>query len=74
MREKLKIVDETILTAVEDISDQMDAELLLNSMKAYTIPFKAISEAGLQKLFRKEKKMKLPKLEMMDWQSISYLS
>ena len=74
LREKLKNADETILTAVENISDQMDAELFLNSLKAYTIPFKAISEAGLQKLFRKEKKLKLPKLEEMDWHSISYLS
>lgn len=74
LREKLKVVDETILTAVEEVSDQVDTELLINSLKAYTVPFKAISEAGLQKLFRKDKKLKLPKLETMNWQSISYLS
>lgn len=74
LREKLKNVDESILTAVDKVSDQLDTELLVNSLKAYTVPFKAISETGLQKLFRKDKKLKLPKLEKMDWQSISYLS
>lgn len=74
LKEKLKNIDETILIAVENISDNMDIELLLNNLKAYIKPFKVISEVGLQKLFRKEKKLKLPNLELLDWQSISYLS
>lgn len=66
--------DEAILTAVGNIQDRIDADLFLDSLKAYTIPFKAVSEKGLQKLFRKDKKLKLPHLESIDWQSISYLS
>lgn len=38
------------------------------------VRFIAISEKGLQKLFRKDKKLKLLRLESIDWQSISYLS
>ncbi len=74
LKEKLPVATEEILRAVTQISDRTDAELFIESLKIYTIPFKAISEKGLQKLFRKDKKLKLPKLETIDWHGISYLS
>lgn len=74
IEEKLPHATEEILHAVRMISDRTDAELFIESLKRYTIPFKAISEKGLQKLFRKDKKLKLPKLELIDWYSLSYLS
>lgn len=74
LRERLTHVDEGIIKEVETIENTIDAELFLQSLKSYTIPFKSISEQGLQKLFKKDKKLKLPKLELIDWQAISYLS
>ena len=74
IKEKLPNATAEILHAISNISDRTDAELFKESLKRYTIPFKTISEKGLQKLFRKDKKLKLPKLEMVDWHSISYLS
>lgn len=66
--------DEEIFRAVVNIKDRIDADLFLDSLKAYTIPFKAVSEKGLQKLFNKDKKLKLPKLADIDWRTLSYLS
>lgn len=74
LRENLSTVNEDILKEVELVEDAINAELFFHSLKAYTIPFKAISEKGLQKLFKKDKKLKLPKLDVIDWQTISYLS
>lgn len=74
LRENLTTVDEAIIKEVEMIEDSMSAELFIQGLKAYTIPFKAISDQGLQKLFKKDKKLKLPKLDLVDWQGISYLS
>ena len=74
LSDKLSVADESVIREVENVSDSMSAELFLNSLKTYTIPFKAISDKGLQKLFKKDKKLKLPNLELIDWQAISYLS
>ena len=65
---------EEIFRAVTNVKDRIDADLLIDSLKAYTIPFKAVSEKGLQKLFKKDKKLKLPKLADIDWRTLSYLS
>lgn len=74
LREKLTHVNEDIIKEAETIEDTIGADLFFRNLKSYTIPFKSISEQGLQKLFKKDKKLKLPKLEMIDWQAISYLS
>ena len=74
LEDKLTNVNDAIITEIEKIEDRLEADLFINSMKAYTIPFKTISEKAIQKLFKKDKKLKLPKLEMIDWQAISYLS
>ena len=66
--------DEEIFRAVANVKDRIDADLFMDSLKAYTIPFKAVSEKGLQKLFKKDKKLKLPKLADIDWRTLSYLS
>lgn len=74
LEDKLTNVNDAIIIEIEKIEDRLEADLFINSMKAYTIPFKTISEKAIQKLFQKDKKLKLPKLEMIDWQAISYLS
>ena len=74
LRERLTHIDEDIIKEVEMVEDTIGAELFFQSLKSYTIPFKSISEQSLQKLFKKNKKLKLPRLETIDWQAISYLS
>lgn len=74
LHEGLTIVDENIIHEVEQVEDRISADLFINSLKMYTIPFKLISHKGLQSLFKKDKKLKLPNLDTVDWQGISYLS
>ncbi|WP_042477185.1 FusB/FusC family EF-G-binding protein [Bacillus ndiopicus] len=76
LREKLPLAEnqETLLRAVETVEDRLDVTLFVENLQAYTIPFKAISEKGIEKLFKKDKKLKIPKLSEIDWKGISYLS
>ncbi|MTH55024.1 elongation factor G-binding protein [Bacillus mangrovi] len=60
------------LTPLTGIKDRGDAELFLNALKSYVIPFDEVSEAGLKKLFPKAKKLKLPDMEI-DRKETTYL-
>lgn len=76
LNEKLPVGEdkEMLLKAAEAVEDRLDVTLFMENLNVYTIPFKAISEKGIEKLFKKEKKLKLPKLNEMNWKGISYLS
>lgn len=76
LNEKLPLGEdkETLLKAAEAVEDRLDVTLFLENLHVYTIPFKAISEKGIEKLFKKEKKLKMPKLDEVNWKGISYLS
>lgn len=74
LEDKLPSLNDAIIAEIEKIEDRLEADLFNHNMKNYIIPFKAISEKAIQKLFKKDKKLKLPKLETIDWQAISYLS
>ena len=50
LRERLTHVDEGIIKEVETIENTIDAELFLQSLKSYTIPFKSISELNKRNL------------------------
>lgn len=56
------------------ITERQQGDSFLQSLKPYVIPFYQISTAELKKLFRKEKKLKLPNLEDLDFQHICYLN
>ncbi|SET46757.1 FBP C-terminal treble-clef zinc-finger [Oceanobacillus limi] len=62
-----------LLQQVEKVDDKEKAEGFLAQLKPYVIPFQ-ITEQAIHKLFPKVKKLKVPPLETIDWQSISYLS
>lgn len=76
LNEKLPLGEdkEMLLKAAEAVEDRLDVTLFLENLHVYTIPFKAISEKGIEKLFKKEKKLKMPKLDEVNWKGISYLS
>ncbi|GIO23747.1 FusB/FusC family EF-G-binding protein [Oceanobacillus sp. J11TS1] len=67
--EQVKLVEPLI-----HIKDRTEGEAFLEQLKAYVIPFKAMEPSKLKSLFKKEKKLKLPDLDDIDFQEISYLT
>ncbi|WP_342558407.1 FusB/FusC family EF-G-binding protein [Metasolibacillus sp. FSL K6-0083] len=76
LNEKMPFVEnqETLRKAIETVDDRLDVTLFIENLQIYTIPFKQISEQDIEKLFKKEKKLKMPNLSKIDWRGISYLS
>lgn len=63
-----------IITQVLEIEDRTHADLFLHALKAYVIPFHPPRAEDLKKLFKKEKRLRLPKLDAYDWKTVTYLS
>ncbi|MEK4302892.1 MULTISPECIES: FusB/FusC family EF-G-binding protein [Oceanobacillus] len=66
--------EEKVIQPLIDIKDRTEGEAFLEQLASYIIPFKAVEASKLKSLFKKEKKLKLPTLEEMDFQHISYLA
>lgn len=67
--------DETqLIKQLLNIKDRAQGEEYFEQLKKYVIPFKAITASTLKNLFKKEKKLKLPKLEEIDFQQICYFA
>lgn len=62
-----------IFNLIVEIREKEQAEAFLSQLKQYVIPFKAISEQAIKKLFPKAKKLKVPPLDQLDRSEISYL-
>ena len=56
-----------------DVRDHAQAETYLQEVKKYVIPFRQLTEQKIKQLFKKEKKLKMPKIECMDFQHICYV-
>lgn len=67
--EEMKLVEPLV-----DIKDRSEGEAFLEQLEAYIIPFKTVEVSKLKSLFKKEKKLKLPDLENIDFRQISYLA
>ncbi|MGX9132913.1 FusB/FusC family EF-G-binding protein [Rummeliibacillus sp. JY-2-4R] len=63
-----------IISQLYSITDHVQGDLYLESLKPYVIPFKEVTESNLKNLFKKEKKLKLPNLESIDLQHTCYLT
>ncbi|MFJ8264107.1 FusB/FusC family EF-G-binding protein [Rummeliibacillus sp. NPDC094406] len=57
-----------------NMTDYTQGELYLERLKPYVIPFREVTVSNLKSLFKKEKKLKLPNLESIDFQHICYLT
>ncbi|MEY9976370.1 FusB/FusC family EF-G-binding protein [Lysinibacillus sp. RC79] len=57
-----------------EVTNRTQGDAYLEQLKPYVIPFKAVTASTLKSLFKKEKKLKLPKLDEMDFQEICYLA
>ena len=66
---QLKLIEE-----LYNITDNIQGELFLETLKPYVIPFRAITVSNLKSIFKKEKKLKFPNLELLDFQHICYLT
>lgn len=62
-----------VLSPIVDIQDSTNAEAYLILIKPYVIPFRSIKEQDIKKLFPKAKKLKVPPLEEIDYQELTYL-
>lgn len=65
---------EELLASVAHVKNREEAEVFLEQVRPFVIPFKEITEQTLKKLFPKEKKLKAPLFEEIDLREISYLS
>ena len=63
-----------LINQLYNITDHTQSDVFLESLKLYVIPFKAVTASNLKSLLKKEKKLKLPNLESMDFQQICYLT
>ncbi|MDQ0429363.1 hypothetical protein QOZ98_002191 [Planomicrobium stackebrandtii] len=63
-----------ILQPLVQVKELGDAETFLEQLQPYIIPFNAVSDQGLKKLFPKAKKLKGPKLENINLGRTSYLA
>ncbi|MCR6097529.1 FusB/FusC family EF-G-binding protein [Salipaludibacillus agaradhaerens] len=62
-----------LLDALTDVKNAHEADSFLLSLKPYVIPFPRVSEKKIERLFPKEKKLKVPDLEQFDYHALSYL-
>ncbi len=63
-----------LIAPILSVTERGTGEAYLNDLKSYVIPFKPITASTIKSLFKKEKKLKLPNLEQMDFQQICYFA
>ena len=68
------IEQQLILQPIFTVQTKEQLEQFLNSLKQYVKPFNVPTDTQLKKLFPKDKKVKLPKLDGTDLSELTYLS
>lgn len=71
--EELTEEQRELLQPIIEIRNKEQAEEFLEQLIPYRLPFKKVTEQAAKKLFPKVKKLKMPKLEEIDFTGISYL-
>ncbi|QHW32868.1 FusB/FusC family EF-G-binding protein [Paenibacillus rhizovicinus] len=64
----------TMLESVADLKSGEDFQKYMEALEPYRIAFPPITTKEIQKLFPKNKKLKLPDLAQIDFRHVSYLS
>ena len=70
----LSSAETKLIEQLFSVTDRPQGEAFLAQIKPYVIPFKPLTVSTLKSLFKKEKKLKLPKLEELDFSQICYLA
>ncbi|ARI77154.1 FusB/FusC family EF-G-binding protein [Halobacillus mangrovi] len=63
-----------LLQQVESIKDETEAIFFLSRLKQHIIPFPKLNEKEIRDLFPKVKKLKIPDINHINWNELSYLS
>lgn len=63
-----------MLQTITELRTTDEFDSYLQTLEPYLIPFPAITEGQIRKLFPKNKKLKVPNLSEIDWRYITYLS
>jgi hypothetical protein len=63
-----------LLQPIMEIRNKEQADEFLSTLTPFRLPFTKVTEQAAKKLFPKVKKLKVPKLEKIDFTGISYLS
>lgn len=64
----------TMLESIEALRSPNDVQKYLTELEPFLMEFPAITESQLRKLFKKNKKLKLPDLEQIDFRFVTYMS
>ena len=63
----------SLFNPIKDITEKVESEVFLETLKPYVIPFKEINATTIKKIFPKAKKLKIPTLDNINFKEISYL-
>lgn len=77
INDKLNFSDveqQLLLQPIFDLRTKEQMENFIVDIKQYVEPFKRPTENELKKLFPKDKKLRIPNLDEIDWKEITYLS
>jgi hypothetical protein len=69
----LNAEQERLLEPVVNIKDSEQGQNYLTELREFVIPFQSVNETTLKKLFPKVKKLKIPRLNELDFKELSYL-
>ncbi|MEC3885409.1 elongation factor G-binding protein [Halobacillus litoralis] len=70
---ELSSEQEQMIAQASDVKDETDAILYFSRLKQYVVPFPKLSEADIQKLFPKVKKLRVPAIPNEEWTELSYI-
>ncbi|MFF2754956.1 FusB/FusC family EF-G-binding protein [Psychrobacillus sp. NPDC058041] len=71
--EDLNEEQKDLLQTIVEVKEKVEAEVFLEQIKQFVVPFKEIKAQTIKKIFPKAKKLKIPSLEEMDFKEMSYL-
>jgi predicted membrane GTPase involved in stress response len=70
---ELNAEQEQILEPVVYVKDSEQGQDYLTRLREFVIPFQSVNETTLKKMFPKVKKLKIPRLDELDFKELSYL-
>ncbi|WP_052158742.1 FusB/FusC family EF-G-binding protein [Halobacillus sp. BBL2006] len=71
--QELESEQKELLEQVQHIKDETEAIFFLSRLKQLIVPFPQLNENEVKKLFPKIKKFKIPNLNEINWNELSYL-
>lgn len=73
-RVELSQEQRAVIDLLFGVRDHAQAEAYIDKVKNFVIPFREVNEQKIKQLFKKEKKLKMPNFDQMDYHHICYVS